>query len=163
MYHIKTKPHYIDIIFILALFFLFAFSSSSLIILGSNIYRNTISQMNEHFDTRTASSYLTEKIHQNDSENSVSITTIEQQSVLKLTQEMNDISYTTYLYTYDGYLYELFTRSELDFAFEYGQKILPLSSVSFDWYTDQLLQITMISEDNNTENIFVSLISRQTN
>lgn len=161
MHTLRSKSHYIDIIFILSLFFLFTFSSCALIVMGANHYGKTADKMNQHFDTQTVPAYLIEKIHQNDIAGSVFIDSVSSHSVLELSQEINGISYTTYLYAYEGYLCELFTRSDLDFSFEYGKKILPISDVSFSWYTKQLLEIKVDSQNNKTETVYVSLITNQ--
>lgn len=157
----QKNNHFIDLIFVIALFFLFSFSACTMILLGANIYQKTLNNLNHHFDSNTVPMYLVEKIHQNDSAQSVSIEMIENQSVLQLTQNIQDISYSTYLYTFDGYLYELFTRSDLDFSFSDGQRILPLDSISFSWKSSQLLEIKTYSNIEKNRTYYISLMSKQ--
>ena len=62
----QEKRHIVDILFVLALFAVFAFSALVLVILGANIYKSTVSSMSRNFESRTAGSYITEKIRQSD-------------------------------------------------------------------------------------------------
>jgi hypothetical protein len=97
----KTQPHIIDVIFVLALFGAFAFSSVMLIIIGSNIYRGTISNMQSNFETRTSASYIWEKVRQGELVESESL---EGEDAIAIYKQIGDRQFVTYLYERDGYL-----------------------------------------------------------
>ena len=68
--------HVIDLIFPIALFFVFAASSLSVLILAANVYTSTTKRLSINDENRTVLSYLSEKIRQNATDgaiNSVSI------------------------------------------------------------------------------------------
>ena len=98
----KTR-HMVDILFVLALFAVFALSALLLVMFGSKIYQNTVTGMNENYTLRNSYSYITEKIRQSDTENSVQIGLIQDASAIVITTETNQTLYETYLYYYDGY------------------------------------------------------------
>ena len=62
----QERNHIVDVLFVLALFVVFTLSALVLVILGANVYRQTVSYMDENYEARTAYSYLTEKVRQND-------------------------------------------------------------------------------------------------
>ena len=49
----KQKAHIIDVLFVLALFGVFAVSAMMVIILGTGVYNNTLESAQTHFDART--------------------------------------------------------------------------------------------------------------
>lgn len=156
-----TKNSNITIVFLLTLLFLFAFSSVALLLLGSQVYQKTATSMETHYEQRSVPSYLTEKIRQNDSKGQISISYMQDTPVLELSQTINKISYTTYLYVYENHLYELFTRSDLDFDFADGQEIMPLSSLKLSFCNQNLLEITYADTSDETKTIWVSTHTRQ--
>lgn len=161
MYLAKKQNHHIDIIFILALFFLFAFSSIILIILGSNVYQKTATQMESHFDQRSVSSYITEKIRQNDVYDTIVISSLGSVEALQMDQIINGTSYSTYLYVYEKHLYELFAQSDIEMQPSDGQEILPLEDINFSFLTSNLLEITYHDTNNIKKILFVSLHTAQ--
>ena len=63
--------------------------------------------MTANYETRTVSSYLEEKMNQNDVAGSVAVTSIGAFPAIALSETVNDTIYTTYIYCYDGYLREI--------------------------------------------------------
>ena len=105
----------VDVLIVLALFGVFAISALVLVTIGADVYQHTVQDMSANYETRTAVSYLTEKVHQNDitsaeGESNACITTLNGTPTLMLSQEVNEEVYSTYLYLYDGYLKELFMQ-----------------------------------------------------
>lgn len=157
----QIKSSNITIVFLLTLFFLFAFSSVSLLLLGSEVYQKTASSMEKHYEERSVSSYLIEKIRQNDSNGQINTFYLEDTPVLGLSQTINNVSYTTYLYVYENHLYELFARSDFDFTLADGQEIMPLSSLEICFCNQQMLEITYTDTSDKTQTIWVSTHTRQ--
>lgn len=150
------QQHMIDILFVLSLFCVFAISSVLLILFGSDIYKKTVQQMDENYTSRTSISYITEKIRQSDVECAIRIVTQDNTQILMLTQVINDIPYATSLYEYDGYLYELFARTDLDLPLDAGQPVLELHSLSFKQIVPNILEISFSEEINSEQKIYVS-------
>lgn len=142
----ESSRHIVDVLFVLALFGVFAASALMLVTLGANVYRQTTANMADNFTERTAYSYLTEKLRQNDTCNAVSIGELEGVPALILTQQAGGEEFCTYLYLYEGYLKELSLRKDA-FAgtglLSAGQDILPLSGFTLESSQEGLLKLTL--------------------
>lgn len=162
----KQERHFVvDILFVLALFGVFAVSALVLVTIGADIYQHTVNDMNTNYDSRTAIAYITEKIRQSDCVLSdgtpaVSIGTLEQTPALILTDELDGEYYCTYLYLHDGWLRELYMRQGAylgDNMEDAGKNILELESLSYEQAAPNLLRVTMCMPDGNTKALALSL------
>ena len=54
----NDNRHMVDILFVIALFCVFALSALMLVIIGSNVYKKTVTNMDNNFDSRTSFSYI---------------------------------------------------------------------------------------------------------
>ena len=102
----KTPEHTIDRVFLLALLALFAATAFLVVSIGAKQYHSIADSMTANYETRTVSSYLEEKMNQNDVAGSVAVTSIGAFPAIALSEAVNDTIYTTYIYCYDGYLPE---------------------------------------------------------
>ena len=150
------QQHMIDILFVLSLFCVFAISSVLLILFGADIYKKTIQQMENNYTSRTSISYITEKIRQSDVEHAIKIISQDDTQVLMLIRTINNIPYATSLYEYDGYLYELFARTDLELPLDAGQPVMELHSLSFSQIEPNILKITFSEDINSEQTIYVS-------
>ena len=62
----KTPEHTIDRVFLLALLALFAATAFLVVSIGAKQYHSIADSMTANYETRTVSSYLEEKMNQND-------------------------------------------------------------------------------------------------
>lgn len=152
--------HMIDILFVLSLFCVFAASSVLLILFGADIYQKTVQQMDSNYSSRTSIAYITEKIRQSDTANAIQITTQDDTQVLMLTNIIDGIPYATSLYEYDGYLYELFARTDIDLPLDAGQPVMELHKLSFSLVSPNTLEIRLTDTSTEEQTIYVSIHSR---
>ena len=154
------NQHVIDIIFVLALFCVFAACALMLVTLGANVYKRTVSEMDSNYSSRTAFAYVTEKLRQNDSDSRLSLDTLHNVSAVLLQQEINGDIYNTYLYLdSDGYLKELFVKDGTRLGnggLDAGQKILELQSFHAEQLSDSLFYFSLVSTDNETLTLYVN-------
>lgn len=146
----------VDILFILTLFFVFALSALTLVILGANVYRTTVDHMNSNFDNRTSYAYITQKIRQNDEAGTISVGTFDGCDALIMTSEVNETIYNTYLYEYDGNLCELLARADIEMTKEGGTAVLALDSFSIDMVDDDLYRIEIAVPDGDEMTLYIS-------
>lgn len=151
-----VQRHMIDILFVLSLFCVFAVSSVLLILFGADIYKKTVQQMEDNYTSRTSIAYITEKIRQSDVEHAIKIISQNDTQILMLTNVINDIPYAISLYEYDGYLYELFARTDLELPLDAGKPVMELHSLSFSQIKQNLLEITFSEDINSEQTIYVS-------
>ena len=117
------KGHVVDFLFTLALFCVFAASALMVVIIGANVYRQTVDRMNGNYDSRTSLTYLTEKIRQNDAADAVKISSVGESPALVLSQWAGGQTYETWIYVYDGYLREVFAAQGVPVKPTDGQPI----------------------------------------
>jgi hypothetical protein len=153
----ENKRHMIDILFVLSLFCVFAISSVVLILFGADIYKKTVSRMDSNYASRTSVAYITEKIRQSDQYDSIMIDDSQGYERLMMTQEIDGLTYATSLYEYDGYLYELFARTDIELPIDAGQQVIAISGLKFELLSDSLLKIDYTDESDNAQTIYVSL------
>ena len=152
----SENRHTIDFLFVIALLFLFAFMAIMLIALGASVYQRNVSLMEKNYETRTSYAYVTEKIRQADATGNLQIGTIDQLPALLLYQEINDVSYTTYLYQYNGKLTELLARTGSSLPAGSGQPIIPVKDFKIDRIADRLYCITVTEPDDSNISIYLS-------
>ncbi len=144
-----------DFLFTLLLFCVFAISAFSLVVIGAGVYENSVSSMEQNFEGRTALAYVAEKVRQNDAGANVSAG----DGILQITTEDADGSYTLYIYEHDGFLRELFTRTELPFDAEAGQKLLEVEGFSVSEREEGLLEISAAGEGEASISLLLHLKS----
>lgn len=153
MNRIIKQQHSIDIIFLLVVFMLFAFSGAVLLALGVGFYQSTVVKNEENDSARIAGAYVREVLHQNDLGQGASLSEFQGTPCLKLTQGEQ---YVLYLYHYNGELKELYTREGAEVTRESGQKILSLRNFSIREITPALWSVVCEDLQGNTEQILIS-------
>ena len=157
----REKKHIVDILFVLALFLVFTLSTLTLVLFGANIYQNTVNSREDNYHARTVCSYISGKFRSNDSAGDISIGSIDGQPSLILNQEINDASYSTYIYEYDGYLRELFVSDSVTLGAEVlnaGNKLCPVDKFEVSECNEGLnpVKITVSLPDGDIESIYLS-------
>lgn len=130
------KKHVIDLLFPIALFFVFAASALTVLLLATNIYRQATEHSFRNYTAETSLAYITEKIHQNDSSGAVSIGTFNGKDALILKQEYKGTTYITYIYTEDSTLKELYIKEGTEVDTSAGKNILPIESFTMESLKD---------------------------
>lgn len=156
----SNNKHVVDIVFVLALFCVFAACALMLVTLGANVYKRTVNEMDANYSSRTAFAYITEKLRQNDSQASLSLDTLNGSPAVLLTQDFGGDTYLTYLYLdSDGYLKELFIKKGTRLgsgAPAEGQKILELRDFQAEQLSDSLFYFSIVSKDNEEMTLYVA-------
>lgn len=149
----------IDGVFVIALFTMFAVTAFLLILIGAKQYQNTANTMDANYETRTISSYLTEKLRQNDTSGTITITEIDGTPALALKTIENDISYVTYIYYYENALREIVVNESSVFSLETGQEIIQTGGFEADLISDNLLKITITTNEDQKHMLYLTLHS----
>ncbi len=161
----KTQErHIVDVLFVLALFGIFAFSALMLVIIGANVYENTVNDMSDNFDSRTATAYISEKLRQNDLAEGVALESLEGTDALALSQWIGDTEYCTYLYYHEGYLKELFMRKDADLVGDTlgaGQPVMELTSLEMEQVSEQLLSLKLVTAEGAEKSLLLHIHSAQ--
>ena len=158
---LQTKhKHMIDFLFPVALFFVFALSSLTVVLLAAGIYQSTTEDSALNDTARTSLSYITEKIHQNDTKEMVSLGTFDGCDALVLHQTYNDENYYTYIYAYENELKELFIKDGANATASDGKVILQVKDFSIEQVNDRLFKFQCVDKDDRTASVIVGLRSQ---
>ena len=153
------RKHVIDFLFPLALFFVLTATSVALVVLASGTYSRQVQDSEDSFVSRTALSYVTEKIHQADEYGAVYAGTFVGQDAIVICQTYSEQTYMTYLYEYDGYLRELFIQDGVDAKASDGRRILASDSFSFEESQEGLFHLYCTNKDGRISDTYVSIKS----
>lgn len=152
---IEFKKHTVDLLFVITLFCVFAFSLISLTGTGAAVYEKIVSNMDENYDSRTAGTYLFNKLHRSDKNNSVSLGTYAGLDSILMMEEIDNINYCTYLYFYDNKLMEIFTRYGQEIDPSYGTVIMELEDYSVKSLSPSLFQFDFTTTKGEHRRLFV--------
>ena len=152
----KENKHMVDILFVISLFCVFAFSALMLVIIGADVYKKTVSNMDNNYSTRTAFAYISEKVRQNDHADAISISTFGDGDALVLTENFYGTDYYTYLYMYDGSVRELFTNTPEVLGPAAGQSIMACTTFEITQITPELYYFYMEDPDGNITDLYVT-------
>ena len=157
----KQEKHFIvDILFVLALFGVFAVSALSLVTIGADVYQHTVEDMGENYESRTAVSYITEKVRQNDTADSILLTTLEDVPALCMVSQPEGDTYCTYLYLYDGHLKELFMKQDASLGgrvLPAGTDIMKLDALTLEYAGDDLIRVFLQTPSGESHTFYIHI------
>lgn len=159
MNSLKEKRHIVDVLFVLALFCVFAFSALVLVSIGANIYQTTVNNMDKNYNTRTSFSYITEKLRQNDCADAISIGTIAEKPAVILSQTVENSEYATYLYENNGYLTELLIKKNSDIGSDVlnaGHPILEIDDFELTKLNESLFKFKITTGEEKPVVFYIS-------
>jgi len=155
----KKSEHTVDALFVITLFLVFAISVVALTGTGAGVYQNVVNKMSSNYNSRTSFSYIYNKVHQSDVDGLVSVGKYMGNDALIISEEIDNITYCTYLYEFDGNIKELFTRSDQEFDPSYGTDILEVEGFSISKVTDSLYRFDIKPVKSADETLFVHVRS----
>ena len=120
-----------------------------------------VGSMTANYETRTVSSYLEEKMNQNDVAGSVAVTSIGAFPAIALSETVNDTVYTTCIYCYDGYLREITVSDGTAVLPGDGQKIIETKALAIDMVSLNLYCFTITDTTGYTYPLYISLNAKQ--
>lgn len=157
----RSQEHMVDSVFTLGLFCAFAATAFLLVMIGVGVYRNIVSQMQDTYSTRTALSYLAEKVRQHDVSGGPELTGIGEETALRFTQETPMGSYATYVYYVDGYLCELTIPETEPADPAMGERILAVPDLCFRDAGNGFLEVTAQDSQGRAVQILLHARSSQ--
>ena len=151
------NSHTLDVVVGLLLFCVFTASMLLVLISGAKAYKNISNSMDEQYRERTCLNYIAAKVRHYNSEGCVCTGDLAGTSALEFREEFGEEEFVTYIYYYDGYIYELFTFADLEMFPEDGQKIISADSLTFTEEKDGLIRICCEAEGRSAE-VFISVL-----
>lgn len=157
----KSHQHTIDLIFPIALFFVFAATALIVLLFSAGIYQKQVNASETGFGQTTALSYITEKIRQNDTSTAggIYLGEFDQCQALAIPQIYGENHYTTYIYELDGELKEIFLMDGIEASAQTGTTILEIDGLAMEELSDGLFLFTCTSTDGTSSSTIVSTCS----
>lgn len=152
----REKRPAVDWMFTLTLFGLFVVAALTLVVIGAQVYRSTADSMNQNYTSRTALSYVTEKVRQSDAAGAVSVGKIGEDTALILRQEIGGEAYNTYIYCHDHSLKELLARASLPVSPGDGQTIMELEAFQVEQVSGSLFRFTVTGMGQEAQQALIS-------
>ncbi len=152
----KMVTHSMQGVFVFVLLGLFAVMSTLMVLLGAQMYRNTVDLTTHNNQSRLLGAYVRSMVRGEDAEQSVTAETYDGLKVLALHETIDDSEYVTWLYCYDGHLYEQFTGAGRDFNPDAGTPICEAQAFSARVEDGQLIA-DMVNSLGEVENLRVAL------
>jgi len=121
-----------DTVFVLIIFCVFAASVLLVLMLGGGIYKTISDQAQDGYAQRTCLSYLWSKVKTGDKSGSVFVSEFNGASALCLEEEYDGVLYKTLIYQHNGWVYELFYESGLEFDLDSGMQVTEIDALSFE-------------------------------
>ncbi len=156
------QVHITDLLFSLGLLCLFTISSLTILLIGAHVYKQTALDMKTNYTTRTALTYVAEKVRQHDSTSSISLGTLEDAPALELSESIGGVSYITYIYEDENALKELFVQVSQPVTKSQGETILAIQNFSIEQAGENLLRFTVTDEENTSASLFIHIRSHST-
>lgn len=130
----KQPGHSIDLLFSLALFLLFSATGIGVVLIGSRVYSSCATQLEETYTSRTALSYVSEKVRQADVSEAIALVNPSgfPDNALVIHETVNGDSYDTFIYFYDGALRELLVKHGAEITPQQGTAIVSLRSFTIE-------------------------------
>lgn len=148
-----------EILFVLSLFCVFAISALALVNIGATVYQNIVKETDNNFDMRTSLSYVATKVRQCDQQNAVSVEPLSGQDALVLRETIDGDAYETWIYHYDGKLYELFTTAGAQFTPQEGTDLMEIKSFTIRQPQEGQLLLEAVNDQGVHEKLVLTLRS----
>ncbi len=152
----KMVTHSMQGVFVFVLLGLFAVMSTLMVLLGAQMYRNTVDHATENNEGRVLGAYVRSMIRAEDSAGDVAIEDHDGVNTLALYEQIDDERYVTWLYCYNGQMYEQFTGADRQFKPLSGTVICPAKTFA-PALNDNLLTVNVVDGANRMDTVRVAL------
>ena len=152
----KTVQHSMQGVFVFVLLGLFAVMSTLMVLLGAQMYRNTVDRAAANNEDRVLGAYVRSMIRAEDAANAMETGEYDGVKTLAMREDLDGEMYVTWLYCYDGQLYEWFTSDDGYFNPESGTAICPAQRFE-PRLENGLLTVDMTNGKGEQETVCVAL------
>ena len=129
-------------IFVMLVFLIFTISVLLVLMFSASVYRNVSDSVRENYNERTALSYIWTKVRRFDDAGSIFVGEFNGQSALFINETLGGNQFQTVLYTYDGWLRELFGSAGMSFRLADGLPLLELDHLEFVQLESGIISVT---------------------
>lgn len=150
----------IDLVAALILFCVYAGCVLLCLMMGANVYRRTVDEIDARFEGRTTLAYLTARVRAYNGRGMIRVTRFGDGEALEMTETLSGIDFVTTIYCHDGSLCELYAEAGLRFSPEDGEAVARAAGLSFGMVGESLMEISVTS-GGGRQSALVALVSAQ--
>jgi len=158
MIKISKENKAFDTIFILILLSIFAVTVLLSVIFSANAYKSIHEKSNKNFNQISPLSYIASKVRQSDVSDAIRIEEKEGTKALVIKTYGDNEVYETWIYNYDGYIYEIYVDENTDFSLSDGTPIYENDKIEF--YIDDNKSLTIYNYGLSEEPMKLALSLR---
>lgn len=147
----NSKEFSFQFIFVMLLYLIIVVLSIMIISLGKNIYDRINEDRNTNYQVRVSLAYLANKIRQSDKIDSLEIQDLHGINSLVINEVYDGENYRTWIYYYDGALYEMFTDEDSDFDPADGMKVVEVNFFEIEKIKDNLYKFTAHANEEKAD------------
>nr|MCR5609730.1 DUF4860 domain-containing protein [Lachnospiraceae bacterium] len=133
--------------------------SLALVFVSANSYKKIKEQTDYTFNTGALVSYVENKIHNYDNGHIEIFTTEDDIDVLVLNED--NMMFKTYVYCYNGKMYENLVRSETEFKKGKGEKLYDAEAMSIKYEKEDLIRVNLCVSEDDTIETFIKINSEK--
>lgn len=142
---------------VIVLMFLFAAAMLLLVAMGTSAYGSITKGMNTNYSLRTSLSYVAAKIRQGDKSGQISIKTLNGMESLVIEENINGTFYQTWVYAYDGGIYEMYAEKNTEFQPQDGMRIIDIEQFEVKQASAKLFSLMAEDKSGKTEHLTVAV------
>lgn len=139
------------------LYLIIVILSVMIISMGKNVYDNINNDRNTNYQLRVSLSYLANKIRQSDKQETIEIKELQGVNSIVIS-EIFDEGYKTWIYFYNGSIYEMLTDDENSFELSDGMEIVDLDLFTIEEINDGLYKF-VVASNGKSAGLYLSLYS----
>ncbi len=121
-----------NILLMLGLTLVFTMGALIIVLIGADVYKKIVNDMDSNYEKRTPLLYIAAKIRENDRKGQVSIASKEGRQVLVLSQKIEETDYETWIYEYKGELYELLIEKGTHISLKDGISVVKIQELEME-------------------------------
>ena len=152
----RTVQHSMQGAFVFVLLGFFALLSTLMVLLGAQMYRNTVDHAAKNNEGRVLGAYVRSMVRAEDALDAVSIEEHDGVKALAMYEEIDGEGYVTWLYEYEGQLYEQFTDADREFSPQSGTAICAAKHFE-PTLEDGLLTVALVNGAGSADTVRVNL------
>ena len=116
---------------LLAIFCVFAVCALLVLWNGAGVYKRLVDRDKDQYNNRTVAGYVTTRVRQSDRAKSIRVEDFEGESALVFQEEIEGSIYETKVYSYGGYIRELFVAAGTKCTPADGEKVIAVRELLF--------------------------------
>ena len=155
----STVAHSIPGAFVFLLIAMFAVTSVTLTLIGTQVYHRVTHTAAQSSGAQVALSYLCNKVRTYDATGSIQLAQQNGTPVLCLYETIGDENYATMVYAWQGGIWERFAAADEPFQPENGERLADAQSLTFSLIAPDLMEATIVMPSGESRTLRMALRS----